>query len=143
MATFETTLSQQGNNTGIEVPEPVVASLESGKKPAVVVDVNGFEYRSTIAVMGGRYLIPFSSDKRAATGLAGGDPITVTLTLDTAPRTVQVPDDLAAALEEAGVREAFDGLAPSRQKAHVTAVETAKAADTRDRRVAKIVADLA
>lgn len=143
MATFETTLSQQGNNTGIEVPEPVVASLESGKKPAVVVDVNGFEYRSTIAVMGGRYLIPFSSDKRAATGLAGGDPITVTLTLDTAPRTVQVPDDLAAALEEAGVREAFDGLAPSRQKAHVTAVEAAKAADTRDRRVAKIVADLA
>ena len=143
MATFETTLSQQGNNTGIEVPEPVVASLESGKKPAVVVDVNGFEYRSTIAVMGGRYLIPFSSDKRAATGLAGGDPITVTLTLDTAPRTVQVPDDLAAALEEAGVREAFDGLAPSRQKAHVTAVGAAKAADTRDRRVAKIVADLA
>lgn len=143
MATFETTLSQQGNNTGIEVPEPVVASLESGKKPAVVVDVNGFEYRSTIAVMGGRYLIPFSSDKRAATGLAGGDPITVTLTLDTAPRTVQVPDDLAAALKEAGVREAFDGLAPSRQKAHVTAVEAAKAADTRDRRVAKIVADLA
>lgn len=143
MATFETTLSQQGNNTGIEVPEPVVASLESGKKPAVVVDVNGFEYRSTIAVMGGRYLIPFSSDKRAATGLAGGDPITATLTLDTAPRTVQVPDDLAAALEEAGVREAFDGLAPSRQKAHVTAVEAAKAADTRDRRVAKIVADLA
>lgn len=143
MATFETTLFQQGNNTGIEVPEPVVASLESGKKPAVVVDVNGFEYRSTIAVMGGRYLIPFSSDKRAATGLAGGDPITVTLTLDTAPRTVQVPDDLAAALEGAGVREAFDGLAPSRQKAHVTAVETAKAADTRDRRVAKIVVDLA
>ena len=143
MATFETILLQQGNNTGIEVPGPVVESFEAGRKPAVVVDVNGFEYRSTIAVMGGRFLIPFSSDKRAATGLAGGDPITVTLTLDTAPRTVQVPDDLAAALEDAGVREAFDDLAPSRQKAHVTAVETAKAADTRARRIAKIVADLA
>ncbi len=142
MAVFETTLFQQGNNTGIEVPEPVVASFEAGRKPAVVVDVNGFEYRSTIAVMGGRSLIPFSSDKRAATGLAGGDPITVTLTLDTAPRTVEVPDDLAAALAEAGAREAFDGLAPSKRKAHVTAVEAAKGADTRARRVAKIVADL-
>lgn len=143
MATFTTTLLQQGNNTGIEVPEPIVESLEAGKRPAVVVDVNGFEYRSTIAVMAGRYLIPFSSDKRAATGLAGGDPITVTLALDTAPRTVEVPDDLAAALAAAGVREVFDGLAPSKRKAHVTAVETAKAAETRSRRVAKIVADLA
>lgn len=139
---FETTLFLDGNNTGIEVPPEIVDGLGGGKRPAVNVSVNGFEYRSTVAVMGGRYLIPFSSDKRAATGLNGGDAISVELTLDTAPRTVEVPDDLAAALEAAGVRADFDALAPSAKKAHVTNVEGAKAAETRARRVAAIVAKL-
>ena len=141
-ATFSTTLFQQGNNTGIEVPPEVIDSLAAGKKPPVVVSVNGFEYRSTVAVMGGRYLIPFSSDKRAATGLAGGDAIEVGLTVDAAPRTVEVPADLAAALESAGARAAFDALAPSARKAHVTAVESAKAAETRSRRIESIVGKL-
>ncbi|WP_295779835.1 YdeI/OmpD-associated family protein [uncultured Microbacterium sp.] len=139
---FETTLSQTGNNTGIEVPADVVEQLGGGKRPAVVVDVNGYSYPSTIGVMGGRFLIPFSSDKRAATGLSGGDAITVELTLDTAPRTVEVPDDLAAALAAAGVREAFDALSPSARKAHVTKVASAKAAETRTRRVEAVVATL-
>lgn len=139
---FETNLFLDGNNTGIEVPPDIVDALAGGKRPAVEVTVNGYSYRSTIASMGGKFLIPFSSDKRAATGLAGGDPITVDLTLDTAPRTVEVPDDLAAALDAAGVRAAFDALAPSAKKAHVTNVEGAKAEDTRARRVAAIVAKL-
>ncbi len=108
----------------------------------MLVTVNGFRYPSTLAVMGGRHLIPFSSDKRAATGLTGGDPITVDLELDTTPRTVEVPTDLGAALDAAGARQAFDALAPSARKAHVTNVEGAKTADTRDRRIAAIVAKL-
>ena len=136
---FETTMLQMGNNTGIEVPEDVVAALTAGRKPPVVVTVNGFEYRSTIAVMGGKSLIPFSSDKRAATGIGGGDPITVELELDTAPRTVEVPEDLAAALAEAGLGDAFAALAVSYRKRHVLAVEGAKAAETRARRVAGVV----
>lgn len=139
---FETTLFLSGNNTGIEVPPEVVDGLGGGRRAAVDVVVNGFAYKSTIAVMGGRFLIPFSSDKRAATGLAGGDPIVVELTLDTAPRTVEVPEDLAAALAEAGLRDAFDALAPSHRKAHVTSVEGAKAAETRGRRIAAVVAKL-
>lgn len=139
---FETTLSQMGNNTGIEVPSELVDELGGGKRAAVTVDVNGYVYASTIGVMGGRFLIPFSSDKRAATGLSGGDAITVELTLDTAPRTVEVPDDLATALADAGARAAFDALSPSARKAHVTSVESAKAADTRARRVAAVVAKL-
>ena len=139
---FETTLSQSGNNTGIEVPPEIVEQLGAGKRPAVNVSVNGYEYRSTIATMGGRFMIAFSSDKRAATGLRGGDPIAVELTLDTAPRTVEVPADLASALDAAGVRAAFDALAPSAQKADVTNVEGAKAEETRARRVAAIVAKL-
>src|SRR5689334_9215617 len=133
---FETTLLQTGNNTGIEVPPEVVEQLGGGKRAAVNVTVNGYAYRSTIATMGGKLLIPFSSDKRADTGLRGGDPITVELTLDTAPRTVEPPDDLAAALAAAGLRGAFDALPPSHQKAHVTSVESAKAEETRARRVA-------
>lgn len=136
---FDTTLSQTGNNTGIEVPPEVIDELGGGKRPAVVVDVNGYVYASTVGVMGGRFLIPFSSDKRAATGLSGGDAITVTLTLDTTPRTVEVPDDLAAALAAAGVRASFDALSPSARKAHVTSVESAKAADTRARRITVVV----
>ncbi|WP_127473151.1 YdeI/OmpD-associated family protein [Microbacterium sulfonylureivorans] len=139
---FETTLLLNGNNTGIEVPPDLLDELGGGKRPAVTVSVDGFEYRSTVAVMGGRFLIPFSSDKRAATGLKGGERITVELSLDTAPRTVEVPADLAAALDAAGMREVFAELAPSAQKAHVTNVETAKADETRARRIAAIVTKL-
>lgn len=136
-------MSQVGNNTGIEVPPEVIEALGAGKRPPVVVIVNGYEYRNTVAVMGGRFMISFSSDKRAETGIAGGDPIVVDLELDTAPRTVEVPDDLAAALEAAGARAAFDALSPSARKAHVTAVEGAKAAETRQRRIDGITAKLA
>ena len=137
---FETTMFLSGNNTGIEVPPDVIEGLGAGRKPPVVVTVNGYEYRSTVAVMGGRYLIPFSSDKRAATGIQGGDPIVVELEVDTAPRTVDVPDDLAAALDATpGAREAWDRLSPSHRKAHVTAIEGAKAAETRARRIAKAI----
>ena len=141
---FETTMTQTGKNTGIEVPAEVVEALGAGKKPPVVVTVNGYEYRSTIAVMGGRYLIPFSSDKRTATGIGGGDAITVDLEVDTAPRTVELPEDFAAALDAVpGAREAYERLAPSHRKAHVTAIEQAKAADTRQRRIDAAVAKIA
>jgi len=141
---FETTMLLTGNNTGIEVPPDVIEALGAGRKPPVTVTVNGYEYRSTVAVMGGRHLIPFSSDKRAATGIQGGDPIVVDVEVDTAPRTVEVPDDLAAALDASpAARAAFDALSPSARKAHVTNVESAKAAETRERRVDAIVAKLA
>ena len=141
---FETTMLLTGNNTGIEVPPDVIEALGAGRKPPVTVTVNGYEYRSTVAVMGGRHLIPFSSDKRAATGIQGGDPIVVDVEVDTAPRTVEVPDDLAAALDASpAARAAFDALSPSARKAHVTNVASAKAAETRERRVDAIVAKLA
>lgn len=107
-----------------------------------MVTVNGYTYPSTLAVMGGRHLIRFSADKRSATGILGGDPIDVVLELDTAPRTVEVPTDLAQALDDAGVREKFDALAPSARKAHVTNVSPAKTADTRSQRIAAVVTKL-
>lgn len=140
---FVAIMLQQGNNTGIPVPEDVVERLGGGKRPAVNVTVNGYSYRSTIAPMGGRFLIPFSSDKRAATGIVGGDRLDVVLTLDPEPRTVEPPADFAAALDAApGARAAFDALSPSRQKAHVVSIEGAKAAETRERRIAAAIASL-
>jgi hypothetical protein len=140
---YETTLFQTGNNTGVPVPPEEPERLDGGKRPAVRVTVNGYAYRSTVATMGGQFLISFSADKRGETGLAGGDPIVVELELDTAPRTVEVPADLATALDEAGLRTAFDDLAPSHRKAHVTAVESANAEATRARRVAAVVGSVA
>jgi hypothetical protein len=139
---FHTTMLQTGNNTGIPVPPEVLDALGGGKRPAVNVTVNGYSYRSTIASMGGQHLIPFSAERRAESGISGGDEIDVELALDTAPRTVEPPADLAAALDAAGVRAAFDALAPSRQKAHVVSVESAKAEETRQRRIAAVVAAL-
>ncbi len=97
---FSTKMFQSGNNTGIEVPEDIVAALGAGKRPPVVVNVNGYEYRSTVAPMGGKYLLPFSAARRDESGIKGGDAIDVELTLDTAPRVVEVPDDLRAALDD-------------------------------------------
>ncbi|MBN9141150.1 MAG: DUF1905 domain-containing protein [Micrococcales bacterium] len=141
---FETTMSQFGNNTGIEVPAELLERLGGGKRPAVNVTVNGFSYPSTVGTMGGRHLIPFSSDKRAATGIAGGDAITVDLELDAAPRIVEPTPDLAEALAaNPAAAAAWERLAPSHRKAHVTAIEGAKAAETRARRVAAAVEKLA
>ncbi len=129
--------------TGFEVPEDVVETLGASKRPAVTVSINDYTYRTTIARMGGVFLVPVSADNRAAAGIAAGETIDVDIALDTAPRTVDLPADLAAALAAApGARGAFDALSFTSRREHVTAVEGAKAAATRERRVAKIVSTL-
>ena len=141
--TFTTTIKMDGNNTGIEVPPEVIAQLGTSKKPPVVVTVAGYTYRNTVAVMGGLYMISLSKANREAAGVKGGDKVEVTLELDTAPRTVDVPDDLAVALAaKPGARAAFDASSPSKRKEFVRQVEDAKTQETRDRRIAGIVAKL-
>jgi bifunctional DNA-binding transcriptional regulator/antitoxin component of YhaV-PrlF toxin-antitoxin module len=140
--TFTTNIKAVGNNTGIEVPAKNIAELGESKKPAVKVNVSGYSYPSTVAVMGGKFMIPLSKAHREASGLKGGDKVEVTLELETAPRTVDVPDDLAKALTKAGVRKAFDTAAPSKRKEFVRRVEDAKTQETRERRIEKIVASL-
>jgi len=131
-----------GNNRASRWP-PTSSRLGAGKRPPVVVTVNGYEYRSTIASMGGRHLLPFSAERRNESGIAGGDPIDVELTVDTAPRVVDVPADVQAALAaSATALGAWAKLSYSHQKAHVTSVLGAKAAETRARRIAAVVAKL-
>lgn len=143
--TFTTTLvlDDKVNATGIRVPAEAIAALGGKKKPPVIVTVNGFTYRSTVAAYGDVYMLPLSQERRAAAGVAPGDVVEVSLELDTAPRTVELPDDLAAALAaRPGARAAFDALAYSARKEHVRQVTEAKAKETRERRIAKIVAGL-
>lgn len=142
LPSFTTTLLRDGNNVGIEVPEEVVAGFGAGKRVPVIVTIAGYSYPSTIAVMGGRYLLPLAAEHRSAAGVAGGETHEITLTHDTSPRATAVPEDLAAALDAAGLREKFDALAPSHRKEHVRSVLEAKAAATRQRRIEKVVSAL-
>jgi hypothetical protein len=129
--------------TGVVVPPEVVEGLGSGKKPAVTVTINDFSYPSTIASMGGRFLLPVSAEIRAGAGVSAGDVVDVDVVLDTSVREIAVPDDLAAALKEApAAKKAFEALSNSNKKRHVLSVEGAKTAETRERRVAKVLTEL-
>jgi hypothetical protein len=141
---FKTQVYQEEgkNATGIEVPPAVMEELGAGKKPAVKVTVNKYIYRSTVAVMGGRFMIPLSSEHRQAAGVHGGQVVDVALELDNEPRTVDIPSDLLEALAEGGVMEQFERTAFSMRKEYVRQVESAKAAETRTRRIAAIVEKL-
>ncbi|MEA2575538.1 MAG: hypothetical protein QOH93_2836 [Chloroflexia bacterium] len=144
-ATFTTTiLKAEGlNATGISVPPQVIAELSASKRPKVKVTVNGFTYRSTVAPYGDVFMLPLNQEYREAAGVQAGDEVEVTLELDLEPRTVDVPEDLAAALaQKPGAREAFDALSYTMRKEHVRLVESAKAQETRTRRIAGIVEKL-
>lgn len=138
---FRAVLETNGKTaTGIEVPPDLVAALDAGKRPAVVVSFNGYSYRSTVAPMGGRFLLPVSAKVRAASGASAGDTLDVDVALDTAPRTVAAPEDLAVELNrDPALRAAWDRLAFTHQREHVEAIEDAKKPETRARRVAKAV----
>lgn len=140
---FNTQLLQTGaTTTGIPVPAEVIAKLASGARPAVLVRVNGYSYRTTVGVMRGQSLLPFSAQHRDLSGIQGGDAIQVEIERDTQPRTAELPADLDRALSEAGVLAAFEKLAPSRQRSDVDNVAGAKNGETRVRRIAAIVAKL-
>lgn len=138
---------QQGetkNVTGIEVPPSVVEALGGGKRPPVKVTLNGYTYRSTVAVMGGAYMVGVSADVREKAKVKGGDVLEVEMVLDTDKREVEAPADFAKALGANKKAKAFfDGLSYSNKKRFVTQVEEAKAAETRARRIEKFVAQLA
>jgi len=139
---FHTTIvTGSGTTAGIVVPDKVVTALGEGKKPAVKVTLNGFTYRSTIASMGGKFMIGVSNAVRAESGLKGGDEVDVVLELDAEPRVVEVPPDLAAALAaEPAAQAFFDKLSYSNKRRHVEPIADAKTPETRARRIEKSVA---
>jgi hypothetical protein len=138
---FHTTILQGDKTaTGIRVPDEIVEALGSGKRPPVTITINGYTYRSSIAVMGGAYMVGVNADNRIGAGVAGGDEVDVEIELDTAPREVSVPEDFAAALDAAPVaRQTFEGLSYSNKSWHVLSINGAKTDETRQRRIAKSV----
>jgi hypothetical protein len=135
---------QEGKTAmGFEVPANVVDALAGGKRPKVTVTINGYTYRNSVAVLGGRYMVGVSSEHRGPAGVTGGDEVDVDLELDTAPREVVIPDDLRAALDaEPAARATFDRLSYSNRSWHVLQVTGTKNAETRARRVERSIAAL-
>jgi hypothetical protein len=142
--TFNTSVKAMTEKaTTLPVPAEAVAALGTQKKPRVVVSVNGYTYRSTVQSYGGEFLLPFSAADREAAGVKAGDRVDVTLELDLEPRTVEVPEELAAALaDKPGAAAAFDALPYSKRKDFARQVSEAKAQETRDRRIANILGQL-
>lgn len=141
MARFTTTIELGGKTaTGFAVPDEVVEALGSGKRPRVKATIGSYSYRTTVASMGGRFMIPLAAEHREAAGVASGDAVEVDVVLDAEPREVVVPDDLAAALERVPkARQTFDAMSYSHRKEWVRSVEDAKKPETRQRRIDKCV----
>ncbi len=130
--------------TGFEVPDAVVEALGAGKRPAVVVTINGGTFRTSVAPMGGRFLLGVSAVNRELTDTRAGQTYDVRVEVDTAPRVVDVPDDLAAALAASpDAKTLFGTLSYSAQRRVVEPIRDAKAPQTRARRIGRAVAALA
>ena len=141
---FRTTIEQAGKTaTGIRIPPEIVDGFGAGRRPAVRVTINGYAYRSTVAVVSGAFMVGVSAENRAAAQVAGGDVVDVDIELDTAPREVAVPADFAAALDrDADARRTFEALSRSNRQWHVSSIEGAKSDETRQRRIAKSISAL-
>lgn len=136
---FDTTLSAFGNNTGIVIPDEIIQALNAGKRPALLVKVNGYEYQNTPGVMDGKTLLSFSAEHRQKSGLKGGDIIHVELAVATTPRQVEMPEDFRNALQETNTAEFFHSLSNSLQRYHCDLINGAKTEETRQRRIDKAI----
>src|SRR5262249_60498803 len=140
---FEAKVIPSGNATGVVVPTDVVKALGSGARPPITVTINGHTWRSRVARMRGECLVGISAANRAASGIAEGDVVVVDLKLDTAPRVVAQPPDLAKALRaDSKARAAFDRLPFGLKRKYVAAIDEAKSPETRQRRIVKLVASM-
>lgn len=137
---FTTTIVQMGNNTGIAVPSEVVEELGAGKKPPVKITLKGYTYRSSIAVMGGKYMVSLSAENRKNAGVQGGETLEIEIVVDTEKREITIPPDLQAALDANPEAKAFfEKMSYSNKRRHVEPIEAAKAPETRQRRIEKSV----
>lgn len=139
---FRATVLLNGKTaTGISVPEEVVTSLGPTKRPAVRVTINGYSYRSTVAPMGGVFMLALSAENRLGARVAAGDEVEVEIESDTEPREVTVPPDFAAMLDrDQEAKQFFERLSYSHKRRYVMVIEDAKTTETRQRRIEKAVA---
>jgi hypothetical protein len=139
MPMFRTTLVRgDGTTMGMIVPPEIVEQLGKGKRPPVKVTINGYTYRSSVAVMGGKFMVGVANEHRKPAKVENGGTVDVTLELDLEKREVTVPPELAKALsKDKAAKTAWDKLSYSHQRQHAEPIANAKAEDTKARRVAK------
>ena len=141
---FTTTIiGTEGTAAGIEVPAAIVEAMGKGKRPPVKVTIAGHTYRSTVAVMGGVYMVGVTNQFRKTSGVAAGDTVNVDIDLDTEERIVTVPPELADALAgDPKAKAFFEALSYSRKRLHTEPIASAKTDETRQRRLARSMKDL-
>jgi hypothetical protein len=141
---FTAELVPRGPAAAVVLDDQQVAAVgEGAKRFPVLARVNGYAWRTSVARMRGEYVLGLSRAVRDAAGAQAGDEVDVELELDSAPREVDVPEPLAAALaEEPAARAAFDALAYTHRKEYARWVQQAKHEDTRARRVAQTIEKL-
>jgi bifunctional DNA-binding transcriptional regulator/antitoxin component of YhaV-PrlF toxin-antitoxin module len=141
---FDAALQLDGKTaTGIRVPDEIVSALGGGNRPRVRVKLAGHSYQTTVARMRGEFKFPVSAAVRERAGLSAGDEVEVTIELDSEPRELTIPAELADALEQRPeAKQAFEELSYTNHKRYVLAVEGAKTPETRQRRIAKALDEL-
>ena len=140
--TYHTVVIGHGNHASIEIPDKNLAEIGANKRAPLKVTINGYTYQSTATGVDGKCMVVFLTRDREASGAASGDRITVTLELDDGYRHVDVPDALREALTRNGLSETFHDLTYSRRKEFARQVSDAKAEETKNRRIEKIIGQL-
>ena len=138
---FTATLAVRGPAAAVVLDDAQVAAVGDGaKRFPVLATINGHTWRTTVTRMHGEYLLGLSRAVRDGAGVEAGDSVEVALELDTAPREVEPPEDLAKALAGDPIaRSVFEGLAYTHRKEYARWIEEAKREETRERRVAQAV----
>ncbi len=140
--TYDTTVLGLGNHAAIEIPDEQLAKLGGNKRAPLKVTINNYTYQSTATGMDGTCLVVFPAKDREASNTKAGDRLTVTLELDDSYREVNMPAELTKALIQASLSEVFHDLTYSKRKEYARQVSDAKAEDTKQRRITKIIEEL-
>lgn len=139
MPTFQAVLTTEGSSHLVELPFDPKAEFGKIRAP-VRVTVNGTVLRTTVARHHGRDYVGLNRAFRAAAGIDPLDTITVEVDLDTEPREVTVPDELAAALAAApDAADAYRALSFTHQREYADWVAGAKKPATRSRRADRAI----
>lgn len=130
----------EGLNAAYIEPPFDVSGVFGSKRVKVKATFDGVEYRGSVVNMGGCYMLGLTQEIRSKIGKGFGDDVFVTLEKDTDERTVEVPEDFAAAMnnDETAV-STFKSFSFTAQKEYVTWITSAKRETTRSERIIKAV----
>jgi bifunctional DNA-binding transcriptional regulator/antitoxin component of YhaV-PrlF toxin-antitoxin module len=138
--TYTTWVIGDGNHASLHIPDAVLAQLDANRRAPLKVTINGHTYRSTSTGVGGECRVVFPQAERDAAGAGAGDQVEITLELEVGHREVDLPTDLEDALVAAALRDVFEALTYSKRREFARQVAEAKAAETRSKRVEKVLA---